>query len=136
MKIVLSLFMLLMLPACAGQFMGMEEPDKDGAIVYYYRPWKYVGAALSLEVMENGTPVADLGVNEYKVHRTTIGKKTASTKSANAYDYVPFTAEKGKSYFIKAERTFTFDGILGGVQMSLVPEEKALKEIQKCGKVE
>ena len=136
MKVVLSLFMLLMRPACAGQFMGMEEPDKDGAIVYYYRPWKYTGAALSLDIMEDGVPVAELGVNEYKVHRTNAGKKTASTESGGAYDYVPFTAEKGKSYFVRAERTWEFTGILGGVQIDLVPQEKALKEIQKCGKVE
>ena len=135
MKIISSLFALLILSACAGQFQGLEQPNKDEALVYYYRPWKYIGAALPLDIIENGTPIASLGVNEYKVHRTTPGDKTASTKTVGEYDYLPFTAKKGESYFVRAERSFCLN-ILGCVQINLVPKEKALAEIRSCDKVD
>lgn len=127
---------VLLLSACAGTgFQGMEQPNKDESIIYYYRPWKYVGAALPLDVLENGTLVADLGVNEYKAHRTNAGEKTASVKTVGEFDYLPFTAEKGKSYFVRTQRTFCLNA-LGCVQIDLVPQEKALAEIRNCSKVE
>ena len=136
MRIMLSLFMLLTLSACAGHgFEGMEKPEKDGAIVYYYRPWRFTGAALPLDVRENNDLVVSLGTKEYKAHKTSTGKKTASVEGVGVSDYVPFTAEKGKSYFIRVERTF-FGGIMGGVEMDMVPEEKALREIQECSKTQ
>jgi hypothetical protein len=130
----LYLLSILLLSACAGQFQGLEQPDKDGAVIYYYRQWNWTGAAVPLDVKENGTHIASLGVNEYKVHKTNVGKKNITTETIGESDFVPVNVEKGKSYFIRAERVWCID-IMGCVQIDLVPEEKALKEIQKCDKI-
>jgi hypothetical protein len=64
------------------------------------------------------------------------GEKVFITSTVAASDSIPFTAEKGKSYFVKGEREFCLSAPFGCVSLNLVPEEKALKEIQKCSKVE
>ena len=135
MKNILCLSLIILLSACAGQFKGMEAPNKDEAVIYYYRPWKYVGAALSIDVKENGKFIADLDVNEYKVHKTNAGLKVISTDTISDDVSLPFTAEKGKSYFIKVENDYCFS-LLGCTEINLIPEAKALNEIQKCNKVE
>ena len=127
---------VMLLSACAGTgFQGLEQQSKDEVLIYYYRPWKYVGAALSLDISENNTPVTSLGVKDYYVHRTTAGRKVVSTKTANESDELPFNTENGNSYFVKAEREFCFTGLMGCAELNLVPQEKALKEIQNCSKV-
>lgn len=128
---------VLFLSACAGTgFQGLEQQSKDEVLVYYYRPWKYVGAVLPLDVSENNKPITSLNVKQYYVHRTTAGKKIASTETVGKLDELPFNAEGGKSYFIKAEREYCLTGLLGCVQINLVPQEKALLEIQNCSKIE
>ena len=135
MKNILCLSLIVLLSACAGQFQGMEPPNKDEAVIYYYRPWKYLGAAVSIDVKENGNLIADLGVNEYKVHKTNAGLKVISTDTINDDVSFPFTAEKGKSYFVKVEYDYCFT-LMGCTDINLIPEVKALSEIQKCKKVE
>ena len=105
-------------------------PPKDGeARVWFYRPSKFIGSAVQPTVYLNGVEVgkaqpgsffyADRPEGTYEVKCTTEwADKTQLTVVRNNVHYVRLTMLPGV--------------LVGHVLPKVVPEEQALKEIQKC----
>jgi hypothetical protein len=105
-------------------------PPKDGqSRIWFYRPSKVIGSGLQPVVHVNGVPIAKAqpgsfffadrppGIYELKC-TTEWADKTPLTVVQNQVSYVRLTMLPGV--------------FVGHVLPKVVPEEQALKEIQKC----
>ena len=73
-KILISLFMLYCLSACGHlgkQFDGQEVPDENEALIYYYRPSRFIGSGVYYDIKENGEKITTLYNGGYYLHKTT-----------------------------------------------------------------
>jgi len=127
---------MVMLGACSNlgqQFDGLEKPKEDEALIYYYRPNKFLGGGVYYDIRENNQTVTTLYNGGYYPHFTSAGEKNieASTEST---EELCFTAEKGKTYFVRGKVNMGI--LIGRPSLKVVPEEIALKEIQECRIIE
>lgn len=136
MRNVILMSFLVLLSACGSlghKFDGLQEPASDEALIYYYRPSKFIGSGVYYDVEENKEVVTTLYNGGYYPHRTTPGKKHVEASTEGKSELF-FTAEKGKTYFVRGK--VNVGVMIGRPSLRLVPEEKALKEIQECKIIE
>lgn len=135
-KIFFSLSILCFLTACGSlghKFDGVQIPNKDEAIIYYYRPSKFVGSGVYYDIKENGEKVTTLYNGGYYPHKTTAGNKFVSAKTEVA-EQISFPVENGETYFVRGKVNMGL--VVGRPSLKLVPKKKALKEIQDCRIIE
>lgn len=107
----------------------LTQPKEGESRIWFYRPGKVFGAAVQPTVYLNGTPVgaaqpgcffyADRPPGTYELQCTTEwADKAQLTVVENRVDYVRLSMLPGV--------------FIGHVLPKVVPEEKALKEIQHC----
>ena len=128
-KILFCLFILASLSGCAhdlGHRFAPTAPQGNMALIYYYRPSNFFGSGVSYDIKENGQSVVSLYNGGYYPHLTFAGYKTITAWTTT----VSFYAESGKTYFIRGKEHMGL--ILYHPAIKLVPEEKALREIQMC----
>ena len=133
-KIFIGLTM--MLAACSSlgsKFDKLETPSADEAIIYYYRPSRFVGGGVFYDVNENGEKITTLYNGGYDLHRTAAGKKIVTAKTEKQTQ-IGFEVENGKTYFVRGKVHMGI--LLGRPALKLVPQEKALREIQECRIIE
>lgn len=135
-KIFFSLCFMCFLSACGSlghKFDGLQKPEANEALIYYYRPSKIIGSAISYDVKENGNKVTTLYNGGYYPHKTTAGQKLITAKTEVA-EQISFPVEEGQTYFVRGKVNM---GVLAGhPSLKLVPQDKALKEIQNCKIIE
>lgn len=135
-KIFLTISFLYLLPACGSlghKFDGLQTPNPNEALIYYYRPSKFIGSGIFYDVKENGNIVTTLYNGGYYPHRTTAGHKLVTAKTETAEE-ISFPVEKGQTYFVRGK---VHMGIIAGrPAMKLIPKDKALKELQDCRIIE
>lgn len=134
-KLVLLSFCLL-LSACGNlghKFDGLQTPGADEALIYYYRPSKFIGGGVYYDVEENHKTVTTLYNGGYYPHLTVPGDKLVEASTEGKTEMF-FTAEKGKTYFVRGK--VNVGVLMGRPSLKLVPEEKALREIQNCRIIE
>ncbi len=133
MKKILILSMILLLQACAnlGEQYQPVNPPTDEAIVYFYRPSRFVGGGASFDIKENGNTIVTMYNNGYYPHQTTIGEHTYSVESLENTDSVTLNVEKGESYYISS--MLNWGMIVGRPSLAVVSnKERALSEIKEC----
>ena len=134
-KIILFCYCVL-LGACGNlghKFDGLQTPAADETLIYYYRPGKFIGSGVYYDVEENKDIVTTLYNGGYYPHRTTPGEKHVEASTEGKSELF-FTAEKGKTYFVRGKVNVGL--VMGRPSLKLVPEEKALKELQECRIIE
>lgn len=134
-KIILFCYCVL-LGACGNlghRFDGLQTPAADETLIYYYRPGKFIGSGVYYNVEENKDVVTTLYNGGYYPHHTTPGEKHIEASTEGKSELF-FTAEKGKTYFVRGKVNVGL--VMGRPSLKLVPEEKALKELQECRIIE
>lgn len=132
MKNLFLLFFIVMLSACShlGQkFDTVQSPSDEEALIYYYRPNNFFGSGVYYDIRENKDTITTLYNGGYYPHFTTPGEKTIEAQTEST-SYVSFNAEKGKTYFVRGKVNMGF--LMGRPSLRVVPQEKALQEIQEC----
>lgn len=119
-------FGALMNPGPKFDLTQLVNPNKNEAIIYYYRPIEIAPGVRHIPVYENGERVTSFYAGGYFVRRTTPGFKVIATKIENSAK-VRFNAEPGKTYFVRGEITldpyFTLKQII---------KEQAVLELRNC----
>lgn len=136
MRNMILMSFVVLLSACGSlghKFDGLQKPASDEALIYYYRPSKFIGGGVYYDVEENKEVVTTLYNGGYYLHRTTPGEKHVEASTEGKSELF-FTAEKGKTYFVRGK--VNVGVLMGRPSLRLVPEEKALKEIQECKIIE
>lgn len=134
-KIILFCYCVL-LGACGNlghKFDGLQTPAADETLIYYYRSGKFIGSGVYYDVEENKDVVTTLYNGGYYPHHTTPGEKHIEASTEGKSELF-FTAEKGKTYFVRGKVNVGL--VMGRPSLKLVPEEKALKELQECRIIE
>jgi len=136
MKKIVLFSVLVLLSACGSlghKFDGLQKPGAEEALIYYYRPGKFWGSGVYYDIEENQKTVTTLYNGGYYPHFTEPGDKRIEA-STEAKTELLFTAEKGKTYFVRGK--VNMGVLMGRPSLNLVPPEKALREIQECQIIE
>lgn len=127
------LLCILALCSCAnlGEKFSPQQPNSDEAIVYFYRPWKYVGGATSPDIQENGSKIITMYNGGYYPHHTTTGSHTYTVESLENTDSVTLDIHSGKEYYVSSGVNWGM--ISGRYNIKFVTDRnRALSEIQEC----
>lgn len=91
------------IPTSNPPFTGIEAPQQDTALVYFYRPKNFTGGGVRINVQVGETPVAVLPNCSFTYVRLPAGSYTVSTTSSPSFSQTPdpitFTAEAGQKQF-------------------------------------
>jgi Protein of unknown function (DUF2846) len=101
-----TLCLLVLLAACSTvqtgqQFSALSGPSPNLATVYFFRPHNSPGAAVGLDIKDNGIDIGTLQDGNYFVYHTNPGQHalTATTDTASTQN---FTLQAGAIYYIEA----------------------------------
>ncbi|MCX6278364.1 MAG: hypothetical protein NT004_09730 [Bacteroidetes bacterium] len=113
-------------------FQDITEIPTDKAIIYVYRPYKYVGSGVHFIVYANGNPISDsyLYVKGYFVYYAEPGRVAFSAAIGGVTTDLIIEVEKSKSYYV--EGSVGMGGWMGNPSLELPDQEKARKKISKC----
>jgi hypothetical protein len=102
----LTICLLVLLPACNSVQTGQQSstvsgPSPNLATVYFYRPHNSPGAAVGVDIKDNGIDVGTLQDGTYFVYHTNPGQHalTATTDTASTQK---FKLQAGAIYYIEA----------------------------------
>ena len=103
----LPLCLLVLITACSSVQTGQQssstvsDPSANLATVYFYRPHNSPGAAVGVDIKDNGIDIGTLQDGTYFVYHTSPGQHalTATTDTASTQN---FTLQAGAMYYIKA----------------------------------
>ncbi len=108
--------------AVQGRAFEPVSVRSDESVVNVYRPsHSYAGSFVSLPVKVDGDQIGRLPNNGYVYRLLTPGAHIVSS-SAEVKAEVPFNAEGGKAYFIKAEVEMGY--FIGRPNLTMIPEEQ------------
>ena len=136
MKKIFILAVTCLLSACASlgpKFDQPIEPKKDEAVVYFYRPSKMVGKAISFTINENEELITKMPNGGYYRHTTSGGYKDF-TPDSKTDKKISMKLENGKTYFVRGEIKM---GVwVGQPNIEVVDNEQGLSEIKECKLIE
>ena len=102
----LTICLLVLLPACSSMQTGQQSsavsgPSQNLATVYFYRPHNSPGAAVGVDIKDNGIDVGTLQDGTYFVYHTNPGEHvlTATTDTATTQN---FKLQAGAIYYMEA----------------------------------
>lgn len=129
----LLMFCILSLCSCANlgeKFQTQPIPEND-AVVYFYRPWKYVGGGVSPDIQEDGKTIVTMYNGGYYPHYVSEGKHIYTVESFENKDSITIDALAGHEYYVTTGINF---GVLTGrYNIKLVSDkQRAISEIKEC----
>lgn len=131
--LLLGLMCLLLLSGCAG-VMGeafKETLTPEGkARIYIYRPWTYVGGAVSYPISIDGKKMFQLPHTAYFVQDVAPGEVFISAKTLENEASIKINAQANKAYYIKGGTEM--GNFAGRASLSEVHPSIGEKEIVKC----
>lgn len=122
----------LLLSACATygeKFSSVENVNSDEALIYFYRPKRIFGAAVSYDVKEGGNVAGTLYNGGFFPYKTSAGKKYIEAKTERKTSLV-LPVENGNVYFVRGG--VGWGVLMGRPTLDLIRPETALKEIRDC----
>ena len=135
-----TVLLLFFISGCSSAHKGVvfapeRRPSQQQSLVYFYRPWKYAGAAASpwiKEIRDQEEPLVITGLynDTYFPYVTTPGNKKFKAQKGYLSDTIDINLKAGETYFIKFWWSF-----LGYGKLELSPEDEALEEIEDCNLV-
>jgi len=120
--------------------LGMVQVPTDKALIYLFRPERYIGSANTYQITVNGTPIADMRIGTRAPYLVPPGQATLQGRSlANILNiglslglmeepFIAFVVEAGKVYFIDVQT-----GFAGGPQFEFVDATTGLEAIKGMG---
>jgi hypothetical protein len=101
-----TLCLLVLLTACSSEQTGQQSsavsgPSPNLATVYFYRPHSSPGAAVGVDIKDNGIDIGTLQDGTYFVYHTSPGQHalTATTDTASTQN---FKLQAGAVYYMEA----------------------------------
>jgi hypothetical protein len=102
----LTLILLVLITACSSVQTGQQSssvagPSPKMATVYFYRPQNSPGAAVGVDITDNGIDIGNLQDGTYFVYHANPGQHalTATTDTTSTQN---FRLQAGATYYIKA----------------------------------
>ncbi|MBN1356027.1 DUF2846 domain-containing protein [bacterium] len=142
MRFVLLAITVLTIAGCASglKFTPIEQIPPQKALVYIYRPSKYMGSALDYYVFANRLPIVKLENGGYYPYYTSPGKlefaagetSVIHPKDLNdpAREFFVFEVEAGEIYYLKG--TARRGMMIGAPNLQKVEKTVGEKEIVSC----
>jgi hypothetical protein len=103
----LTICLLVLLPACGSVQTGQQSstvsgPSPNLATVYFYRPHSSPGAAVGVDIKDNGIDIGTLQDGTYFVYHTNPGQHavTATTDTTSTQN---FRLQAGATYYMEAD---------------------------------
>jgi hypothetical protein len=103
---LVTLCLLVLITACSTVQTGQQSPTVSGpspnlATVYFYRPHSSPGAAVGVDIKDNGIDIGTLQDGNYFVYHTNPGQHalTATTDTASTQN---FNLQAGAIYYMEA----------------------------------
>lgn len=91
------------IPTANPLFAGLEAPQQDTALVYFYRPKNFTGGGVRINVRVDEAPLAVLPNCSFTYTRLRAGSHTISTTSSPTFSQTPdpitVTVEVGQKQF-------------------------------------
>lgn len=108
-KLIPVLFLGLFLAGCGsnGHDFKSLAPHPGDSVIYVFRPDYGYGNSGSLKIMVDDEKIGSLKNNTYLYKRISPGQHVVSSKTETT-SKVPFEAQAGQSYYIRADRVFGF----------------------------
>jgi len=129
--LVLLLVGLFLLSGCATgpKFTKIDVIPEDKAVVYIYRPASPIGAAVSYQVIANGTHIMPMVNGGYFVYYAKLGENefSAATETLSS---VTLDVKPGQNYYIKS--SVGVGMFVGRPRFTIVPADVGEKEIADC----
>ena len=115
----------------AGYFEALNPIPEGKAVVYIYRVSSYA-AAIHYKVNANDEPVMHMAlyIDGYMVYLADPGKLELWAQMGKHREGIDLDVVAGKSYFV--EGSVVSDSWTSMPHFTLVPKDKALKQIHKC----
>lgn len=130
-KILLLSFLYLCSCANLGEPFQTQPIPQNNAVVYFYRPWKYVGGGLSPDVQENGETIVTMYNGGYYPHYTSEGKHIYAVKSLENTDSITIDTLAGHEYYVTTG--VNWGALTGHYNIKIVSDQqRALSEIKEC----
>lgn len=79
---------------------GGDHPQAGKALVYFYRPKRFVGSARGVQISDRKVPIGDLGSGTYFVYQATAGEHLFNGNGATE-DAVPVRLEPNHTYYFR-----------------------------------
>jgi len=136
---------ILMLYGCSAtgpKFQQFDEPNKESALVYFYRPSKFLGGGTTINIMEKVEPGKENDKSNFS-GISTVGKlrnnsyfKVEISPSEHKFttnwmfDPIIISMNPNEIYCIKAERTFASYFFSSYTPIKLITKETCNEEIK------
>lgn len=125
----------LILSGCAAtgaKFTEAISPPADQALIYFYRPKRYVASAVIPLVIENKNPVFRLQNGQFIAHTVSPGTYEYHTDTINIDRIFRIEVESGEIYYVRLDIQ---QGVwTGSWVFSRIFPEQALPELRACCK--
>ena len=125
-------FLLAAISICGCAVQGdpfqTAEAPKSQAIIYVYRPYKYLASLLKPSVT-CGEDTARIGAGGYRPFVVPPGKVVCSADTGETSDQVEIDAQP-RVYYIKEQ--FSYGVWTGHIHLNPVDTDEAQEEIKKC----
>ena len=160
-KVIVATLTALLVTACAtGHPFKMEAPSGDNrALIYVYRPAKFLSAGETPDIFINGKKALALVNGGYSLLRLAPGRYQVEIKKpsgpfafmvSDLSSKVEFNVERSSSYYVRwtpelLDSSFIFVPVGSGTvlgsfrregNMTLVNEQTALSELPNCNYLE
>ncbi|MEZ0609232.1 DUF2846 domain-containing protein [Fibrella sp. WM1] len=128
--IAATLIGCLSLTAALAQELAIQ-PEKDKAVVVFYRKKQFSGAALNFTIRANGQEICRLSNKRYLIYKTSPGKTEFTTVAGglNIPDKEKLTLDlqAGKIYYVQGDMITRF--FTNKMELSEVTESTAQKNL-------
>lgn len=106
----------------------IKEAPYDAATVYFYRPSKLAGSALTWPIVANGVEIGTLDYGAYFMRTLSPGAYQIHSDSAMIDRVETINFEAGRTYFVKC---YLDMGLwVNSIRLVLVHPDQAIPEIQ------
>lgn len=102
-------------PELDAQAKRFDAPPSGKVLIYVFRPSQFIGSAVALPVLVNGTAVGANGPGTYIVVSVAPGPVTVATQTGEAFERVAIQAVADSTYFVYQQARMG----LGGARATL-----------------
>jgi len=132
---VFAVALTVLMSGCAtlgGNYETVSIIPEDKAVVYIYRPSRFVGSAIKPKVYAGDKLITQLVSGGYYPYFVSPGRVELWAKT-EAKSSVEFLAEPGKTYFVKG--TIGMGILVGRPKLEMMSADIAREEITDCKRV-
>ena len=133
--VLMMIVVTALISGCASlgpKFESVSVIPDSQAVIYIYRPSRFVGGAVKPSVYDGDKVITELVSGGYYPYFVNPGKVELWSKTESKSS-VELVAEKGRTYFVRG--TIGMGVFVGRPHLEVVPEKVGMEEIKECKRV-